>query len=1373
MSSSSNRRLSLALGFLLVASAAHAGTISGRLRDASGKALSGSRVVWTAFRDDDEVLVQETEGTSPAAQGEVKTDETGRFRITFEKSGVLVAVRILTPGYPEARMAGPYDSGDTTDLGDVRLPAPKKLSGKAVDEAGKGVAGARIQILGGSGGLGDGELVFLSETKAGADGSFSVVDAPEGARGFSARAPGFIPLTRFSLEEKAEERLAMRRGGVVRGTVTDASGKPADGAVVTCEDVAARTDASGAYRLTGVPYGSVTVETIYKEDYAARKEAVKVQRDGEAEAMLRLAKAAAVAGSVIEESTRKPVAGVRISLINPGRLFGGRRAARLGRTDARGRFRVGGLGAHHYTVSASRDGYLPATIPNVAAAVASPGSVSIALQRAATVAGFVSDEKGQAAAGARVRIQRDPNMRALLRGASVQSVFGQLTAVTGPDGAFLLRGLPAFKGAIIEASKSGFASARKLGMSWKTGEQVKGVALALKRGLTATGKVVDGQANAVAGAQIYAQKRDLGPGGGRGGFAMRVAGGQTDKPDAMSGADGTFTVGGLEEGEYGVSVTRDGYARKAVTSLEVKGPDASKWPPIVLSAGMAVAGSVKGAQGQPVIGAQIFVIGENAGRPLDASTDGDGRFRVGGLAADRPIMLMISADGFASVQRNVTPPSEDLAIVLKSTGTVRGRVEDAASKNPITDFTISRTAGPGAFGGGMQIQIRNGQVGTGDRTFQSADGTFELTDVPPGKWTIRASASSYRNADVSGVEVAEGETKEGVVISLKKGGSLAGRVLDPQKGAGVPNASVSWRAQGGGGMGGFGGMMVLGGGNNATATDADGRFSFDGLPDGKVTVNASHTDYLEASKDVNPDEQPSVDITLGIGGSISGTVVGRDGRAPAAGAQVSLNEEGDSSAFSNDTTKTDGNGNFSFDHLRAARYRLTAQSTTGNSQPKEVILGDNQSQGGVLLQMISGAVVTGTVSGLPNGMLGGVRIFASAPDYNDNATTDDNGRFTLKDVPSPSVVRLNASTSFMQGRSTSKTLEVADGAQEVPVEIVFTGTSRLSGRVTRGGKPLGGLFVNAIPDQAGGQGQRFSGQTDENGSYSLDGMNDGTYQVSVNGQGANYRKAFAVTGDTSGDIALPGVTLAGSVLDTTTSQPIEGASVQAEVGNETQAPSIKRTITDSNGNYSIDDVDPGNYQVSAKKTGYQMKTQSLSISSDAAQLDFTLQPGNGVQIRVVDGQTGVPMKSVNVLAFGANGLVASQGSVSLDATGTGEIPSLTQGRYSVYVFSDGYGPRSFPAVDVPAPLLTIPMTPGGSVSVQTAVPLFGRIVDASGALYLLGAFNLTGRVSLSPPTTTWQHIAPGSYNLYVQSTSGEKAYPFNVAEGRVTPISVQ
>ena len=366
-------------------------------------------------------------------------------------------------------------------------------------------------------------------------------------------------------------------------------------------------------------------------------------------------------------------------------------------------------------------------------------------------------------------------------------------------------------------------------------------------------------------------------------------------------------------------------------------------------------------------------------------------------------------------------------------------------------------------------------------------------------------------------------------------------------------------------------------------------------------------------------------------------------------------------------------------------------------------------------------------------------------------------------------MRLSATTNFLSGRTTSKTIEVPDGG-DFPADIAFEGTSRLSGRVTRGDRPLPGLFVSAVPDPPRANAGRSSGQTDDNGSYALEGLEDGNYQVAVNGQGVGYRKAVTVSGDTNGDIALPAISVTGMITETGSGIALEGVTVQAQTGRETQAFAMKQGVTDSSGRYFIDDVDPGAYQLSARKSGYQLKTQAINVASDNVTSDFALDRGTGIGIQANDGLTGLPLRGINVLAYAGGGSVAFSGGVSLDSTGRGEVSSLGPGVYSIYFFSNGYSPRSFPAVQVPSPTITVALTPGGRVEVRPTVQVSGRIVDASGGIYLLSPFRLDGTVHPAPPVTVWENFAPGSYQLMLDAGA---SYPFTVIEGRTTLLEVK
>jgi protocatechuate 3,4-dioxygenase beta subunit len=1339
-------------------------------------------VQWIAHRDEEQTLVDETRGADPTVLGEVKTDAEGRFRVTLDKPEVSAALRILAAGFPSVHIGGPFDSTEDVALDDIPMPVSARVSGRIIDEAGNPVSGARV-VVSGSELFVSSEMLIASETHTGADGSFSMIDAPAGGRSLVVRAPGYVRASRIQINPRAEERIVLARGGTVQGTVLDAASSPVSGAIVTAGEVAAMSDAAGHYQITGVAPGARHVQTLWKDDLAARADNVRVKKGEPVDVTLRLSRAASITGTVVEERTKKPVGGAQISVLTAGGggPFSARTPERTVHTDSRGRFRVGGLASRDYVVSASRDGYLPTSMPNIETTVAKAGTINLALRRAASVSGKIVDEKGTGVAGARVSISANWNLRTLrTRGlAGAAAAFMGRGAPSGPDGTFRLKNVTPGQNLEIEVIQTGYATARHAGVTLKPGDAVSGLSIVLKKGLAARGTILDAQGQPVAGAEMRVALREGGLRGAR--VQLRAVGMDREKPDAVSAANGNFTLGGLSVGQYQLTVSKEGFAQKSVPSLEVKADVENVWSPITLSPGIALGGTVQNSAGQAIPGALILVV-EPGGvtRPTSTSTGPDGKFRLDGLTADHPLMLNVSADGYGPAQRDVTPPASDVYITLKSSAIIRGRVEDTDAKTPIVDFTVG-TRGGGGGGPGRFLAVIGGGGPVGDKAFHAEDGSFELDNVPAGKWTVHATASGYRPADIAGVDVGEGATRDGVVLSLKRGGSLVGRVLDPQLGTGVANANVSYQgssSSAGGGGGAFARLGIGGDSNTTATTDADGHFAFDGTPDGKVMVTASHPDYLDVTQEVDLSKQTSVDLMLGTGGSISGTVVAADGRTPIPGAQVSLNPEGDTQfGFANNSARSDGSGNFIFDHLQAGRFRVIAQSSDGRTTNQEVVLANSQRMTGVLLQMAVGTLLQGTVSGLPAGRLGGVRVTASAPNYNDSATTDDSGKYTLQNVPS-GAVRLNATTSNVSGRSTAVNVDIPDGATQFTADIVFQGASRLSGRVSRGATALSGVMVNAIPvaPAANTGAGRVSGQTDDNGQYDLEGLSDGDYTVALFGQSVSYRKTFTVSGDTPGDIQLPTIQVTGMVTEAGSGEPLDSATVQLQA-QASGAPTagfggMKSGSGDSTGHYFIDDVDPGTYQVIARRDGYQAQTQTLTVGSDSPTLNFGLQRGEGISIRVGDGLTGLPLTGVIASAVDASGAVAFQGSITLDSTGKGEISSLAPGRYAVHVTSDGYASRTN-VLDAPSSLVPIVLTPGGRVEVTTSVALQGRVVDGAGLPYQLNNFRADGRVSGSPPVITWIHVAPGSYQLLVGVPGSEVPYPFTVVEGQTTTVVVK
>jgi thermitase len=129
--------------------------------------------------------------------------------------------------------------------------------------------------------------------------------------------------------------------------------------------------------------------------------------------------------------------------------------------------------------------------------------------------------------------------------------------------------------------------------------------------------------------------------------------------------------------------------------------------------------------------------------------------------------------------------------------------------------------------------------------------------------------------------------------------------------------------------------------------------------------------------------------------------------------------------------------------------------------------------------------------------------------------------------------------------------------------------------------------------------------TDATGSYTINDVPPGSYQVLASKEGyetssltVNVISGITAVADFSlSKIIVPGG-ITGSVTDAKDGMPIVGAAV---------TDGIRTTTMDATGKYTIANVQPGTYQVTASKEGYESLTVSVVVVSGAtSMMNFSL-----------------------------------------------------------------------------------------------------------------------------------------------------------------------
>jgi hypothetical protein len=758
----------------------------------------------------------------------------------------------------------------------------------------------------------------------------------------------------------------------------------------------------------------------------------------------------------------------------------------------------------------------------------------------------------------------------------------------------------------------------------------------------------------------------------------------------------------------------------------------------------------------------------------EEATGPDGGFVLEGLtAAESYDLQAIGNGGLGPRKAGVVAPADGVDLTVNGSGQIRGRVVDADTGRAVADFQVRYQ--PDAQGG-MRVFVGGPGAGRGRgpyerQPFHAEDGAFVLEDVPAGRWSVEAFAQGYQSGSVGSVSVGEGDSTDVVEVRLSRGGVLSGRVIESRSAKPILDATVRAEPSGGGGP--RMGMFRMGGADNETTTDADGRYELAGLAPGSWVVTASHPDWSEATASVEiKDAAASADIRLGRGGSVGGAVLA--GGRPVGGATVTLSASGDagmrpSAGFmggGEQSTLSDEGGRFRFERLSPGRYQLSAGLRDQTSAPAEAVLTGDDTQE-VQLTLAKGALLKGVVSGLPEAQLAGVSVNASGQDYFASARTGTGGAFELSGVPEGTISLRASVGDFMAGsRSAQATVTIAPSQAEASAEIVFEAGFKVDGHVTRGGRPVTDAMVMAFPD-GGGNRRSASARSDESGGFVLEGLDAGKYNFMANAQaGAPIRRTLEIGGDTTVDLEAPPARLAGTVVEADTGRPLGEVAVRIEDEGD-GARFVNVDTTDGSGRFEFEDMEPKAYRVSFQKSAYQVESRQLQAAEES-DVRVELRRGEGMALEAKDGIFATPLRGLFVRVNDASGAAVFAGSVSLDSDGRGEVPSLKPGVYELRAESSGYAPVRLSSVQVPSRTLSLLLTPGGSLEIQSgpatlALPdATGRLIGGDGRVYLWNTFSTDGKIRLNGPVRRLENVAPGAYTFEVEGGVRRDA---QIAEG--------
>ncbi|MGE0396715.1 MAG: sigma-70 family RNA polymerase sigma factor [Kofleriaceae bacterium] len=791
------------------------------------------------------------------------------------------------------------------------------------------------------------------------------------------------------------------------------------------------------------------------------------------------------------------------------------------------------------------------------------------------------------------------------------------------------------------------------------------------------------------------------------GAIVRLGSSMTDPPheektgdelaQLVTGADGAFDFGMQPAATFIVSAEAQDKTpvSRAIAAAD---PD-SKADEIVLELGMCrsrVFGQVVDASGGGIAKARLRVQGLGG-----ADADASGNYSLCVPVGDSQIR--VDADGYGAIHRPLHLVGE-----LKQNFEL---VPEAVLAGSVVDERGA--AVPFARVIALPQAIEQPHFLGDGHTTADAEGKFRISNVPPGRFLLAASADGFGTTTAKAAVAAPGANQD-ITIVVEKRARVTGRVMmdgKPVAGARVMIATPDLSKR-------------------ASYSQADGAFSLDGVPQG------AHRLVAGAYKVVSPKElvvkgRSLDDVTIEVEQlpSLHGTIT-RHGK-PVADAivQTSIGPQ----------ARSDGKGHYEIRGLPPGELQVTVQvygaiSAFAPWQKVAITQGADVEKD---IELTGGAEVHGVVVNAQGEPVPHVYVRMIEPKGDlGESMTDDQGRFRCTSMLGGGAYRVavfpspGSRVAFAPATPPAMEIDVADGEtiiKDVKVAIAHDVMS-IGGRVVDdGGAPVADVHVEAI--SRGTFAFPFavlpSIRADASGHFTIDNLAKGHYTLHAHagdGSEAEILDVEAGRQDVVIKVIRPGA-IEGTIANFTSPPRVHARQLTAELqlGND--------AVLEGN-SFSITGLAPGRYVVEAL-AGDENAGQSVEVKSGAVTKVKLESKGKGfVEGTVTDFTTKQPLAGFSCVAAqsmgGQSGDWANAPATpenTTDAKGAFKIPApIGKARvmcfYSDNTYSVAGGDADVSAAGGKIELKSVkaeppPSDPGFRIKPLT-LPLVIAVVDASG-----------------------------------------------------------